>query len=104
VSTLTIDVGLNIALCDSFTLFKLRIKNIRRFKQAVSGCKMAGAEFHSIAKFRAQIINPVFTDCGVFSAECHNENGRTADCLSQESKFESGLPQVPQCLCGSYWA
>jgi hypothetical protein len=55
---------------------------------------MAGAGFHSIAKLRAQMFNPVLADRGVYSVDCHNENGRTADCQSQESTFESGLPQV----------
>jgi hypothetical protein len=54
---------------------------------------MAGAGFHSIAKLPAQIFNPVLADSGVNSADCHNENGRTADCQSQESELESGLPQ-----------
>jgi hypothetical protein len=30
----------------SFKLVKSRIKNIRRFKQGASLCKMAGARFH----------------------------------------------------------
>jgi hypothetical protein len=49
---------------------------------------MAGAGFHStscIAKLRAQIFNPVLADHGVYSADCHNENGHTADCQSKES-------------------
>jgi hypothetical protein len=53
---------------------------------------MAGAGFHSIAEFLAQIFNPVLADRGMYSADCHYENGRTADCQSQESKFKSGLP------------
>jgi hypothetical protein len=55
---------------------------------------MAGAGFHFIAKFRAQIYNPVLADQGVSSADSHNENGRTVDCQTQESKFESELPQA----------
>jgi hypothetical protein len=55
---------------------------------------MAGAEFHSIAKLRSQIFNPGLADRGVNSADCHNENGRTADCQSQKSEFESRLPQA----------
>jgi hypothetical protein len=55
---------------------------------------MAGTGFHSIAKLRAQIRNAVLADRGVYSADCHNENGHTADCQSQEYTFESGLPQV----------
>jgi hypothetical protein len=31
---------------------------------------MAGAGFHSIDKFRAQIRNAVLGDCGVFQADC----------------------------------
>jgi hypothetical protein len=64
----------------SFKLVKPRIKNIRRFKQGASQCKMAGAGFQCIAKLRAQILNPAMADRGVMSADCHNENGRTADC------------------------
>jgi hypothetical protein len=67
---------------------------MRRFKQPVSQCKMAGAGFHSIAKFRAQIFNPVLADRGVYSADCHIANGHTAVCQSQEYEFESGLPQT----------
>jgi hypothetical protein len=63
VSTEAIDVystsGLNIAPPISFILVNLSVKNIRRFKQTVSQCKMVGAGFHSIAKFRTQIFNPV---------------------------------------------
>jgi hypothetical protein len=55
---------------------------------------MAGTEFHSFAKLRAQILNPAMADRGVMSADCHNENGRTADCQGPKSTFESGLPQV----------
>jgi hypothetical protein len=46
---------------------------------------MAGAGFHSIAKLRAQIFNPVLADRGVF-------HGQTADC--QESELESGMPKA----------
>jgi hypothetical protein len=42
-----------------FTLVKSRVKNIQRFKQAVSCGKMARAGFHCIAKIRTQILNPV---------------------------------------------
>jgi hypothetical protein len=87
-------LGLNNAPQISFTLIKSRVKNIQRFKQLVSRCKMAGAGFHSIAKLCAQIFNPVLAVPGVYSADCHNENGHTADCQSQESEFESGLPQA----------
>jgi hypothetical protein len=79
-------LSLNIARGISFTLEKSRVKNIRCYIQAVLRCKIVGAGFHSIAKFCAQILNPLLADR-------HNENGCTADCQSQESKFESGLPQ-----------
>jgi hypothetical protein len=69
-------LGLNNAPRISFTLIKSRVKNMPRFKQPVSRCKMAGTRFHSIAKFRAQIFNPVL-------AVRSNENGHTADCQSQ---------------------
>jgi hypothetical protein len=55
---------------------------------------MAGAGFHSITKLRTQIFNPGLADCGVYSADSHNENGCTADCQSQESEFESELPKA----------
>jgi hypothetical protein len=54
---------------------------------------MVGAGFHSITKLRAQIFNPGLADRGVYSTDHHNENGSTADCQSQESELESGLPQ-----------
>jgi hypothetical protein len=41
---------------------------------------MAGAGFHSIAKLRAQIHNAELASRGVFQADCHRENCRTADC------------------------
>jgi hypothetical protein len=55
---------------------------------------MAPSGFHSVAKLRAQIFNPAMADRGVLFADCHNENGRSADCQSLKSTFESGLPQV----------
>jgi hypothetical protein len=55
---------------------------------------MAGAGFHCIAKLRAQIFHPGLADRGVYSADCHNKNGRSADCQSQESEFESGMPKA----------
>jgi hypothetical protein len=36
----------------SFKLVKTHIKNIQRFKQGASQCKMVGAGFHFIAKLR----------------------------------------------------
>jgi hypothetical protein len=60
----------------------------------VSQFKMAGAGFHSFAELRAQIFNPVLAYRSVYTADCHSENGHTADCQSQESKFASGLPQA----------
>jgi hypothetical protein len=87
-------LGLKIAPCIRFTLVKSRFKNIWCFKQAVSRCKMAGAGFHSIAKLRAQMFNPVLADRGVPLADCQNENGLTADCQSQESEFESRITKA----------
>jgi hypothetical protein len=69
-----------------FTLLKWRVKGLRRFERGDSRCKMAGAGFHSIAKFRAPIPNPVMADRGVYSADCHHENGHNlykADCQDQ---------------------
>jgi hypothetical protein len=87
-------LGLNNAPRISFTVIKSHVKNMRSFKQSVSCCKMAWTGFHYIAKFHAQILIPVLADRGVYSTDCHNENGHTADCQSQESEFESGLPQT----------
>jgi hypothetical protein len=87
-------LGLNIAPRIRFTLAKSRVKKIRRFKQAFSRYKMAGAGFHSIANFRAPIPNPIMADRGVYSADCHHELGRKADYQGQGSNFESGLPQA----------
>jgi hypothetical protein len=91
---LTYSLGLNNTPRISFNLVKLSVKNIRHFKQAVSRRKMAGAGFHSIAKLCAQIVNPVLTDRGVRSADCHNKNSRPADCQTEVSKFESRSPQA----------
>jgi hypothetical protein len=91
---LVYSLGLNNTPHISFNLVKSSVKNIRHFKQAVSRCKMAGAGFHSIAKLRAQIFNPVLADHGVKSVDCHNESGRTSDCQRQEFELESGLPQA----------
>jgi hypothetical protein len=55
---------------------------------------MAGAEIHCVAKFHSQICNAEIADRGVFQANCHKENGPTADCYSQRSEFESGMPQA----------
>jgi hypothetical protein len=72
-------LGLNNTPRIGFTLLKLR------FKQGDFRCKMAGAGFHSIAKFHAPIPNPVMEDRGVYSADCHHKNGRKEDCQDQES-------------------
>jgi hypothetical protein len=80
-------LGLNNILCIPFTLFKLHIKSLRRFKQGDS--QVAGAGFHLIAKLRTEIIYPVLAYHGVYSADYHNKNGHTSDCQSQESDFES---------------
>jgi hypothetical protein len=55
---------------------------------------MAGTGFHSFAQLRAQNLNTAMADRGVMSADCHKENGHTADCQSPKSTFESRLPQV----------
>jgi hypothetical protein len=44
---------------------------------------MAGAGFQPVDKLRAQIFKPVLADRGVNSADCHNKNGRTADCQNR---------------------
>jgi hypothetical protein len=87
-------LGLNSTPRISFKLVQSRIQNIRRFKQGASRCKMAGGGFHCFAKIRTQIRNAVLADRGVFQADCHRENCRTADCQSPKSTFESGLPQI----------
>jgi hypothetical protein len=91
---LTYSLHLNNAPRISFKLVKSLFKNILQFKQGTSRSKMAGTGFHSIAKLRAQIRNDVLADRGVYSADCHNENGCAADCQSQEYTFESKLPEV----------
>jgi hypothetical protein len=48
-----------------------------------------GAGFQSVAKLRVKIFNPVLADRGVYSADCHNENGRTADCQHKESNLRA---------------
>jgi hypothetical protein len=63
-------------------------------QQGASRCKMAGIRFHSIAKLHAQTHNAVLAYRGVFQADCHRENFRTADCYSPRPEFESGLPQA----------
>jgi hypothetical protein len=78
--------GLNIALRIRFALVKSCVKNIQRFKQAVSQCKMTEAGYHSISKLRAQIFNRVLADRGVKMV--------VLLIASQESEFESGLPQA----------
>jgi hypothetical protein len=55
---------------------------------------MAGAGFHCFAKLRAQIRNAVLADRGVFQADCHREDCRTADCYSQRPELESGMPKA----------
>jgi hypothetical protein len=80
--------------CISFKFVKLRIKNIRHFKQGASQSKMAGTGFHSIAKLRAQIRNAVLADRCVFQADCHRENCHTADCYSLRTEFESRMPKA----------
>jgi hypothetical protein len=80
--------------CISFKLVKLRIKDIRRFKQGASRSKMEGTGFHCIAKLHDQICNAVWADRGVFQADCHRENCHTADCYSPRTKFESGMPKA----------
>jgi hypothetical protein len=53
---------------------------------------MAGAGFQPVANLRAQIFNPVLADRGVFQADCHKSICYTADCHSQMSEFEIGMP------------
>jgi hypothetical protein len=53
---------------------------------------MAGAGFHSIAKFRAQIRNAVMADHSNFQADCHKAIFHTTDCHSKVSEFESRMP------------
>jgi hypothetical protein len=48
----------------------------------------------TLLQLRAQIRNAVLADRGVLQADCHRENCHTADCYSQRSEFESGMPQA----------
>jgi hypothetical protein len=73
-------LGPNNAPCIYFILVKSRIKNIPRFKQGVSRCKMAGAGFHYFAKPRTEICKTVKADGGMHYADCQFENRRAADC------------------------
>jgi hypothetical protein len=50
---------------------------------------MAGAGFQSVAKFHAQIFNPVLADRGLYSTDCHSENHRTADWQHKESNLSA---------------
>jgi hypothetical protein len=77
-----------------FTLVKSRIKIYDPSNRRSLDVKWRGAGFHSIAKLCAQNFNPGLAGRDVYSADCHNENGRTADCQSQESELEGGLPQA----------
>jgi hypothetical protein len=67
---------------------KLR-KKIRCREQGDCHCKMAGTGFPSVMANRPQMC----------TADCHEENNRTADFHRQESKFESGLTSGSSC-CG----
>jgi hypothetical protein len=60
----------------SLKLVKLRIKNIRRFKQGASRCKMAGAGFQCLAKLRALIPRIATIRISAWQSALHN----TADC------------------------
>jgi hypothetical protein len=86
--------GLNIVSRISFTLVKSLVKNTGRFEQGDSRCKMAGVGFHSIAILRGQIRNHVIADRSALQADFHKGNGCTADCYSQWSEFEDGMPQA----------
>jgi hypothetical protein len=65
-------LGPNNTLRISFKLVKSRIKNIRRFKQGASRCKMAWTGFHCFSKIRAQIHNTVL-HIAVFSRRIATE-------------------------------
>jgi hypothetical protein len=55
---------------------------------------MVGAGFQSV-NLRAQILNPVLAAHGS-SADCHNKNGRTADCqnMSLNLRADSHRPEL----------
>jgi hypothetical protein len=56
----------------NFKLVKLRIKNIRCFKQGASRCKMVGPGFHFIAKLRSPFYSGVsFVPLGVANVLYH---------------------------------
>jgi hypothetical protein len=94
---LTYSLGLKIAPRIHFTLVKLCVKNIWRFKQAVSRCKIAGAGFHSIAKLRAQIFNPGLAACTLRIATMKMALLRIAKASSLNLRAEC---QRPESLAG----
>jgi hypothetical protein len=92
-------LGLNNPPRIGFTLVKSRIKTKRRREQGVCRCKMADTGFHSVVANHAQMCT---ADCGklrYLDHDCQEENIRTTDRHSQDSKFESGLPRGYFC-CG----
>jgi hypothetical protein len=64
----------------SFKLVKSRIKNIRRYKQGASRCKIAGTGFHCFAKIRAQFHRGV--------------EFRTAECSKSFISFGGFFPYL----------
>jgi hypothetical protein len=90
-----------------FALQTSSIKKIRRREQGGCRCIIAGPGSHSVVANRAQMCTadhaiPRYSDRGWTrrknrTADCQEENNRTMDCHSHESKFESALPSGYSC-------
>jgi hypothetical protein len=91
--TMGVILSPNIAPHISITLLKSSLKNLFCVKQAVSRCKMAGAGFHSFAKFCAQIRNAVIADRGVFHADCYKAICRTKIAIVRCANLRAECPR-----------
>jgi hypothetical protein len=90
---LTYNLGPNNTPRISFKLVKSRIKNIRRFKQGASRCKMAGAGFQCIAKLRA--LTPQIATIRITAWQSALD--RAADCQPPPSGLIRTLRTVQTC-------
>jgi hypothetical protein len=56
---------------------------------------MAGTGFHSVVANRAQMCTAELAYGGIYTADCHKENKRTADChipvVANSDTFDSSL-------------
>jgi hypothetical protein len=86
-------LGLNIAPHTCFTLLKSRVKNIRRFKQGASRCKMAGAGFQCFAILRALTLRIATKRITAWQSALNS----TADCQPPLSGLIWTLQTVQTC-------